>query len=149
MWWSAYTGSKVYLDSNIIIHAVENGHASAAIAVALLDAIDVFSVIAVTSELTIAEVMSKPYMRNDSELIARYERFFSPRSALKMVPVDRDILFAAAKVRADKSAKLADAIHVTTARLAGCNYFLTQDERLGRSLGAELTWLSLTEVSKS
>lgn len=146
--WAAFAGQRIYLDTNIVIHAVEGRHQWIETTREMLDAIDQAQFDAVTSELAIAEVMTKPLAINDYDQITRYQRFFSPNSALKMVPVDRPVLFAAAKLRGEAGFKLADAIHVATARHAVCQYFLTQDERLGRGLDAGLTWLSLSEVAK-
>ena len=53
-------GSTVYLDSNIIIYAVEGLPEYAAAIQALLEAMDSGEITGVTSDLTLAEVLVKP-----------------------------------------------------------------------------------------
>jgi predicted nucleic acid-binding protein len=143
--WSAYANRAIYLDSNIIIYAIEGANRFLNASQAMVDAIDRRIFRAVTSELTIAEVLSKPLALKDNDLVSKYERFFAPNSALLMPSVDRDPLLAAARLRGQSGLKLFDAIHVAAARLSGCDYFLTQDERLGRAID-QPKWLKLSEV---
>jgi predicted nucleic acid-binding protein len=63
-----------------------------------------------------------------------------------MVPVSRDILVAAARLRAETNMKLPDAIHIATAQITGCSYLLTNDSHLRAIPG--LTILSLAELSR-
>ena len=145
--WSAYADRTIYLDSNIIIYAIERGYRWADTTQSMLAAIDNRIFRAVTSELAIAEVLSKPLARGDQDEIAKFENFFSPRSALETPAIDRDTLRMAAHLQGQLGLKLFDAIHVATARIAGCAYFLTEDDRLGRALAGEPAWLRLSDVS--
>lgn len=145
--WSAYANRTIYLDSNIIIYAIERGYRWADLTQSMLAAIDSRLFRAVTSELAIAEVLSKPLTLGDQNEIAKFDHFFSPRSALETPVVDRHTLRLAARLQGQLRLKLFDAIHVATARLSGCDYFLTEDERLGRALADELKWLRLSDVS--
>jgi predicted nucleic acid-binding protein len=147
--WSVFASQTIYLDSNIFIHALEGGPRWAQVTAQMLDEVDRLIIASVTSELTIAEVMTKPLATGNSELIAKYERIFQPNSALGMVPINREIPLPAAQVQARAGTKLADAIHVATAYHTGCRYFLTQDDRLGRAFDRGLTRLSLADVEKS
>jgi predicted nucleic acid-binding protein len=52
----------------------------------------------------------------------------------------------AAQLQGQLRMKLFDEIHVAAARLAGCENFLTEDERLGRALAGEPKWLRLSDV---
>ena len=75
---------------------------------------------------------------------AAYLRMLQPSVSLQMLPVNRDVLVAAARLRADTSIKLPDAIHAATAQIAGCSYFLTNDSHVKIIPG--LTILSLTRL---
>ena len=79
--WSAYANRTIYLDSNIIIYAIERGYRWADTTQSMLAAIDNRIFRAVTSELAIAEVLSKPLARGDQDEIAKFENF-SPPAAL-------------------------------------------------------------------
>ena len=63
---SAELGRRVYLDANIFIYAVEGFAAHAASIQALLAAMDAGEVVAVTSELTVAEVTGQATRRSES-----------------------------------------------------------------------------------
>lgn len=57
---SAELGAKVYLDTNIVIYAIEGFADLAEQIQALLRALDDAQIVAVTSELTLAEALIKP-----------------------------------------------------------------------------------------
>ncbi|MEA2899389.1 MAG: hypothetical protein QOJ84_5004 [Bradyrhizobium sp.] len=144
--WPVATGQAVYLDSNIFIYAVQKSDRWAKPAEVLLKAIDEQKVRAVASELVLAEVLSKPFAFGNTRQIEQYQRLLSSGTGLSMVNVSRDVLVVAAQLRGEMGFKLFDGIHVVTARFAGCDYFLTQDERLGRALSGHPRWLKLSEI---
>jgi predicted nucleic acid-binding protein len=142
----ALSGSVLYLDSNIFIYAVQKSHQWAEVAERLLAAIEEGRVRAVASELVLAEVLAKPFADRNAAHIEQYQRLLSSGSGLSMASVSREVLLLAAQLRGNKNFKLFDAIHVATAQLASCSYFLTQDERLGRALSNQPSWLKLSEI---
>lgn len=127
---STRLGGKVYLDANIIIYAVEGFAGLSDQLQALLQAMDDGEIIGVTSELTIAEVLIKPLQDQNLGIQQAYKTFLTPTSALHLAPVSRDVLEAAAQLRAITNLKLPDAIHVATATLNACSSFLTNDNSL-------------------
>ena len=140
------TGQTVYLDSNIFIYAVQKSDHWTGPAEALFSAIDEQKVRAVASELVLAEVLPKPFALGNTRHIEQYQRLLSSASGLSMVNVNREVLVLAAQLRGEIGFKLFDAIHVATARFARCDYFLTQDERLGRALSGRPGWLRMSEI---
>ena len=56
-----FPGGKVYLDANVFIYAVEAMAEYAVEIEALFSRIDDGSIVAATSELTLAEVLAKPF----------------------------------------------------------------------------------------
>jgi len=145
--WARFADRPIYLDSNIIIYAIEQGSRWAHTMREMMTAIDADVLRVVTSELTIAEVMPKPIMLKNPEYLASYELFFSPASAILTLPVSRDILVASCHVQAVFGIKPMDAIHVATAKAAECHYFLTEDHRLGHAIAGDLKWLRLEDLS--
>lgn len=146
--WSAFAGRLLYLDTNIVIYAIEESSDWPTVTRNLLTAIDDGIVRAATSELTIAEVMPKPLKLHDRALTEKFESFLSSPSALMMQPIDRKVLLRAADLQASGRLKLFDAIHVATALMLGCDYFLTEDDRLGRNLESILPWIRLSEITQ-
>ena len=121
------TETRLYLDTNVFIYAIEG---NANIAEPLRKLFDLFranSGMAVTSELTLAEVLprvSAPRRRNYLDFLI-WSRVFDLR------PVSREILIETAKYREMAGMpKLPDAIHVVTAISAGCKTVLSADLRL-------------------
>src|ERR1043165_4059637 len=71
----------------------------------------------VTSELTLSELVVKPLELQRADLIQVYDNWMITNPYLEVVPISRDVLFKAALLRAkNKSLKLPDAIHLTTAQ---------------------------------
>lgn len=126
----SFTGDHVYLDANVFIYAVEGFEKYAGLRAALLEAIEVRKIQAVTSELTLAEVLVRPLKEKRTDIAAVYERLVQSQFSLKVVPVSRGILVAAAGLRATSGCKLPDAIHAATAQSAGSEFLFTADKSL-------------------
>lgn len=125
--------SRVYLDTNIFIEMYEG---SGPVCDALFDIFGACNgrvpTFLATSELTLAETLVDPYRKRDESLIQLYENALLSNDMIEVGPVNREVLYAAAVLRADYPAlKLPDAIHLATARLFRCSHFLTFEKRLG------------------
>ena len=139
---SAELGAKVYLDTNIVIYAIE-GFADLANQIqALLQALDDAQIVAVTSELTLAEALIKPLKDQNQPRQQAYKKFLTPTSVLQVVPISKEILEEAARLRATTKLKLPDAIHLATATLNGCDCFLTNDDSFKSITTANIKILS-------
>jgi predicted nucleic acid-binding protein len=145
--WDRFAAEAIYLDTNIVIFAIESREPWFNVLRPLFEAFDRGSIRGITSELTVAEALALPIAAGNDDLISRYRELSAFDSSLETVPVNRAILMLAAEIRGRLRLKLVDAIHIATARLAGCNHFLTQDERLGRAMGNEPHWLQLSGES--
>ncbi len=97
---------------------------------ALFDLIEGGQIEAATSELTLAEALTKPFEAGRPDIAKVYEAMLAPSSWLAVVPVERAILIEAARLQAALALRLPDAIHVATAVAAGCNAFLSNDRRI-------------------
>lgn len=136
---------RTYIDTNIFIEAVEKRGRLSELTTALLVATPVLNPTRlVTSELTLAELLVRPLRLKQDHYVRTYENWTISNDYLEVVPVTRAILSGAAVLRSQNNrSKLPDAIHVTTAREKGCQYFLTNDQRITNELGVEV--LQLTE----
>jgi predicted nucleic acid-binding protein len=143
--WGALEGHSLYLDTNIIIMAVERGYRWTEQLRDLFARIEKCDIRAVTCDLALAEVLAKPLALNAEDLVKTYELLFSVQSALETVPVSRAVLRDSARLQGELGIKLADAIHVAASIRTNCQFFLTNDERLGRKL-ASPRWLSLPDI---
>lgn len=141
-------GKRVYLDTNIIIYAIEGYETYAGPIKALLRALTDGEIVAVTSELTVAEVLVKPKRDKNTKLEEAYQRFLRPTESLHTSPVTRELLEAAADIRANTTLKLPDAIHVATAIGEQCDSFLTNDVRFTTATGLSIMLLSQLTVTE-
>ena len=124
------TGNRIYLDTNIFIYAVE-GYAKFETELnELFEALDAGNLQAITSELTLAEVLVKPLIDKNAKVCSAYENAIQSSQVLEVVPINRTILRESALLRSTINIRLPDAIHAATAILNGCKTFLTNDKRL-------------------
>lgn len=68
-----FRGERIYLDTNIFIYALEAYPEYVSALTSLFAAIDEVKIKAVTSELTLAEVLIKPMMDNNADLQKVYK----------------------------------------------------------------------------
>jgi predicted nucleic acid-binding protein len=122
--------SRIYLDTNVFIETFEGG-----------DDTEISRLLAslfasgdrqepprfCTSELTLAEVLVKPYRDRDEALLLRYESLLRSSTWLEVGPIDTQILSGAALLRSYHSIRLPDAVHLSTALHFGCTRILTSD----------------------
>ncbi len=123
--------TRVYLESNVFIYAVEGLGETAAPTKRLIDRVRTGGHPAlVTSELTLAEVLApekradalSPEMKRDAYLGLLVES-----GLITLVEVSRSILIDTAELRSRTRLKLPDAIHLVSALAAGCRYFVSGD----------------------
>ncbi|HEX2553853.1 MAG TPA: type II toxin-antitoxin system VapC family toxin [Microvirga sp.] len=121
---------RVYFDANVFIYAMETDNDRGLLARRWIAQLDRREILGVTSELTLGEVLPHPIASDDHDPIRAYDRLLKDRTTLRVCPVERSLVIAAAKLRALLKAELPDAIHVATAIEMKCEGFLTEDERL-------------------
>lgn len=148
-----HISGNIYLDVNVFIYLLEGYPEFSKVLSDLMVYIDQGSVHAVTSELSLAEILVKPIKDRHLALQSLYENTIQTTSNLTVYPVSRDILIEAAKFRAkfinrENSIRLPDAIHLATAHLYQCKYFITNDAGLKNS-PIDLQVLLLSEIKNS
>ncbi len=137
-------GQRVYLDTNIFVYALEGYAEYTAQLFELFTAIDRGQLHAITSELSLAEALVKPFLDNSDDRQKAYQRAIQTSSHLLVAPVSRSVLIQAARLRAADGLRLPDAIHLATAHQASCQTFLTNDRRLRST---DLNIVALAELA--
>ena len=100
-----------------------------------------------TSEITLAECLVKPFADKNIPAIEIYISLLGEQPSLPVIPISRMILLSAARLRAETRLKLPDAIHVATAKWAGCTAFITNDRRVREGSGVPvILWDELSET---
>ena len=120
---------RVYLDSNVFITALEHAGARSDHAWWILEAVENGEIVGATSEITLAEVLVKPKELGVKELASAYEHMIASGPNFEVLAVRRDILAAAADIRARHlSVRLPDAVHIASAVTMDCEFFVSNDK---------------------
>lgn len=129
---------RYYLDTNVVISVVEAVRRLAETQTRFITGIDGSTVEALTSELTLAECLVKPFADKNAAAVEAYLLFLNGRRILPVLPINRHILTVAARLRTELRVKLPDAIHIATAESAKCSVFLTNDRGIRLPEGMKL-----------
>jgi predicted nucleic acid-binding protein len=131
----------VFLDTNIVIYAVEDPPVFGAKALARLGALrgagDAFMV----SDLTRMESLVGPLAAGDTALEAQFRAFFAA-AGVQVVPITGAVCDRAARIRATLRFKPMDALQLAAAFEHGASRFLTNDARLNAFTGLSVEVLS-------
>jgi predicted nucleic acid-binding protein len=121
--------SRVFLDSNLFIYQLEDlgprGHRANFIFERLSRRKDTI----LTSALSVGEVLVKPLRTGNRALETKY-RDLLREPEVKVLAFDRPAGEIFARIRRDRAIKAPDAIQLATAASAGCDLFITNDDRL-------------------
>jgi predicted nucleic acid-binding protein len=122
-------GKHVYFDTNIFIYALENPERYSVQLASLAELLKVEGCAVFTSELTLAELLTKPLRDGRIEVVATY-RDALENSLIRLAPISRAVLVRAAMLRGQIGMKMPDSIHAATAVDSACSAFLTNDAEL-------------------
>lgn len=120
----------VALDSSIFIYFIEEHPRYLPVAEPVFAAVADGKLAAVTSSLTLLEVLVHPLRANLPTLAAEYEPILTRSAGITLVPLELRIVRSAAHLRATTGMKTPDALHLATALASSCSAFLTNDERI-------------------
>jgi predicted nucleic acid-binding protein len=135
--------ARIGLDTNLFIYLFEGGEPEATVVGSMLDSISAGLSRGVLATLGVAELLTGPLRMSDGALAERYRDELQSIEGLDIVPLSVDIAADAAVLRASGKARLADAIHLATARVAGATAFVTNDRALRAPHGLEIVQLSV------
>lgn len=124
------TTKKAYFDTNVLIYLIENHPTYRDKIVALIASLDELGCEVITSELTLAECLVKPFAENDKRSQDIYTASIKNSGFLKVKPVSKKVLIEAARLRSVYKNKLPDSIHLATALETGCDVFVGNDKKI-------------------
>jgi len=131
----------LYLDTNCFIYLFENHPVFGHPARNLFSAIDRGEYKALSSSLTLLEVMAGPIKCGREALASEYAELITTFPNLTLHDMNQDVACRAASFRAS-GVKTPDAIHLATAVLYKANYVVTEDRRLHKTEGVRAMALS-------
>ena len=125
-WLTDLGGKIVGLDTSPLIYFIEEHPTYLDVVRRFFENMDEGNFIAVTSTITLLEVLIHPLRNNDQDLAAEY-RDILLNSNLVTLELSGSIAEQAARLRADHNLPTPDAIHLATAIDAGASFFFTND----------------------
>lgn len=122
------------VDSMAIIYFIEEEPAYLPILEPIFDRIDAGALSALTSFITLIEVLTKPLEMGRLDLAQQYRDRLLGSTGFTLFPVEEVISERAAHLRAryGNGLRVPDAIQIATAIECGAQAFLTNDEKLRR-----------------
>jgi predicted nucleic acid-binding protein len=124
----------VFLDTNVVIYAVEDPPVFGARATARLGALRGAGDSFMVSDLTRMECLVGPLRSGDTALEAQFRAFFAA-AGVQVVPITAAVCDRAALIRATTRFKPMDSLQLASAVIHGASAFLTNDTRLNAFSG--------------
>lgn len=127
---SELVGKRLYFDSNLFIYFLEKDETF------FVSVLPFFKLLAdgqargIASDLVLAELLVKPLRDSDPNSVDKIKGLLLNPNYFEMIGHDRKIFEYASLIRATEYLKMPDAIHVATAILSDCDYFVTQDAHI-------------------
>ena len=119
--------SKLFLDTAPIIYFVERNPQYLPYVRVVFEHIRDSLLIAVTSPVTLAECLVRPYRLGQTELQQEFIDLMTGIEGIEFVGIDQTLALQAAQIRARYNLQLPDAFQIAVALAAGCEAFLTND----------------------
>ena len=131
----------VGLDSSIFIYHFEEHPRYKELCGEAFDLMETHAIQAVTSTVTLIEVLVQPIKTGDQGLCSRYEQYLRFGPSLTLRVLDPDLAQRAAELRARYQLRTPDSIQLATAIESGARLFLTNDDRLRKVTEIEVVVL--------
>jgi predicted nucleic acid-binding protein len=147
-WVRRLYGATVGLDTAPLIYFVEEHPAYLPLVDSFFEAMGRGDIEVVTSTLTLTEVLVRPCMRGDWNLVAQYSDMVLRTRHLSAIPVSSEIAAEAARIRAAHRTATPDSIQLATTRIAGATCFVSNDDELPEIPGMTLIVLKRLLASK-
>jgi len=122
----------VGVDSMVFIYHVEAHPSYLPLTRALFKHIETGKIKAVTSMLSLTEVLIQPYRKGRRDLAVFYRALLTEYPHLEIRPLDLETAELAAAIRARYETSTPDGIQTATAMQQGATAFITNDRRLAR-----------------
>lgn len=132
--------ARLYVETAPLIYYVEQNPDYVAKMDAVIDAIERSSIDAVSSVITLTEVLSQPMKLGNSNLEQEYRDILLNSRGFRLLPISAQIAEAAAGLRARHNLRTPDALHIAAAVDAGCDAFLTNDKVIMMRVTEIVVW---------
>ena len=135
-------GKTIGLDTMVLIYHLENHADYAGVTEKLLDEVEKGRYRAVTSFVTLLEILVKPKKEGALRVVSDYRDLLLTFPNLSFLPLDFEVSDLASSLRAKYSIMTPDAIQIATAITGRAEAFITNDERLKKIEEIRIVMLS-------
>ena len=139
-------GKIIGLDTMIFIYHFEENQIYSPLTFSIFESLEKGNFNAITSILTLLEILVKPKRENNSILTERYKILLETFPNLRVKTLDENIADVASSLRANYNINTPDAIQVATSLEAQADIFITNDTSLKKI--TEIKVLLLSEMLK-
>lgn len=119
--------TRLFLDTAPVIYYVERNPQYFDIASVVFDCIVNSTPIGVTSPVTLAECLVRPYQLAQTELQEYFIELLTESETIEFVEINQTLALEAAQIRAKYNLQLPDAFQIAVALASECEAFLTND----------------------
>jgi predicted nucleic acid-binding protein len=139
-------GQRVYIDTNIFVYFLEQHEQYFDVVLPFFQLFNEGRSLAYTGDAAVAEVLYKLYQVDDLLRVNEFKSFFDDDEFITVLPHTTKVFELTAQVSPKHKMKMIDALHYSTAIMAGCSFFLTNDagfvssERIEVIQLGELVW---------
>jgi predicted nucleic acid-binding protein len=134
-------GQRVYVDTNIFIYFLERHERYFDAVLPFFQLFNAGLSLAFTGDAVVAETMYKPYQSGSMERVNEFKAFFNNDEFITVLAHSTKAFEMAAELSPKRGMKLIDALHYSTASLAGCKFILTNDIGFSSSRQIEVVHL--------
>ncbi len=131
-------GLKIYLDTAPFIYFVERNKDYLKTVRPVFEGIDAGKIEAITSTITLLEVLVHPFRKNNAILVKKYREILLYSEGVTTFEILNEISEIASELRAKYSIKTPDALQIGTAIFHGADIFLTNDAMLKKIKGIDV-----------
>ncbi|HTZ17213.1 MAG TPA: type II toxin-antitoxin system VapC family toxin [Dissulfurispiraceae bacterium] len=139
-------GQTIALDTMVFIYHLEDHPGFSAITERLLDGIEKEKYRAVTSYITLLEILVKPKRDGLNKAVTDYRDLLLTFPNLRFIPVGKQVADIASTLRAKYGIRTPDAVQIATALSEGAKVFVTNDSQLKKV--AEIQVVLLEELRR-
>ena len=137
-WVEALQGQIVALDTAPLIYFIEDHPKYAGAVGPFFESLASGNFQAITSVITLLEVLVHPLRNNNPTLAARYRELLLHTEGLSIMPLDSEIAEESARLRAIHGIRTPDAVQLATAARGSASFILTNDSNLPALSGMQV-----------
>ena len=122
-----FQAGMLLLDTPVFSYHLANHPRDAGLAAALLEMVESGEVKAMTTTMTLAEILTVPAEAGDDDALLEYELYLTHFPNLTILPLDNALARETARVRGETRLRTPDAVQVAAARLNAVGAIVTKD----------------------